>query len=161
MGQSKQPDRLWTWKPWLHRHQQRWLVGTNSLHVTDSTEERQTLTYLPSGTWMWPWTPACLEAPTATSSPARRKEAGAPGSRSLLAVTAVPASILATGMRIHLLLFMLNQSCNLFLPNIRINIIDSNSELCTWLFCVFANASCDTFAKSLGLMIYMRCAYFN
>lgn len=56
-----------------------------------------------------------------TSYPARRKEASALGSRSMLAVTAVLTSALATEMRIHLWLFMLIQSCKHVFGNNGIN----------------------------------------
>lgn len=65
----------------------------------------------PTGTWMWPWTQACLLAPTVMSFLARKKEAAVLASRSKWAVMVVPTSGSATGMRTHLLLSMLNPSC--------------------------------------------------
>ena len=66
----------------------------------------------PSGTWMRPWPPACPGGPTVTSFPARRKEAGARGSRSTWEATAALTSRSAAETRTLLWLSMQSPSCD-------------------------------------------------
>lgn len=100
----------------------------------------------PSGTWMWRWTLACLVAPTVMSFPARRKEAGALGSRSTWVVMAVLTLRLATEMRTPSLLFMRSPSCkHMFWNKSYLN----QTEVWTWFFLYTNNKTC--WVKSVDL----------